>query len=84
MEEEQFDADNIEVKEEEEETIEEGDVESNEEGFIKGYAEDETVSECAECGAAVKEEKKVVKEFEGESYTFCSKDCAKDFEDEMG
>ena len=67
-----------------EEVTDEGEVESPDEAFIKGYAEDDEVSECAECGAAVKEEKKIMKEFEGESYTFCSKDCAKDFEESLG
>ncbi|MBS3124299.1 hypothetical protein J4437_06760 [Candidatus Woesearchaeota archaeon] len=58
-----------------------GSLDSQDEGFIKGYSEEEEVSECAECGLAVKEEKKVVREIEGESFTFCSEDCAKDFEE---
>ena len=60
------------------------DSEYEDEGFVKGYAEEEETFECAECGAAVKEEKKIVKEFESESYTFCSKDCAKEFEESLG
>jgi len=74
-----FEEDN-ELKEQEEQVEEEAD--APEEGFIKGYAEDEEVSECAECGGAVKEEKKLTKEFDSESFIFCCKDCAKDFEDE--
>ena len=71
------------IAEDVEETMVE-DSEVEDEGFVKGYAEEEEVFECAECGAAVKEEKKIVKEFEGESYTFCSKDCAKEFEESLG
>ncbi|MBI2665246.1 hypothetical protein HYX12_01330 [Candidatus Woesearchaeota archaeon] len=67
----------------EEQMVDAGGLDSSEEGFIKGYAEDEEVTECAECGVAVREEKKVVKEFDGESYTFCSKECAKDFEESV-
>ncbi|MBI2151112.1 hypothetical protein HYU21_00070 [Candidatus Woesearchaeota archaeon] len=58
-----------------------GSLDSQDEGFIKGYSEEEEVSECAECGGAVKEEKKVTKEIEGETFTFCSNECAKDFEE---
>ncbi len=54
-----------------------------EEGFQKGYEEEEKVSECAECGAAVKEERKIVHELEGEEYVFCSKACADEFEETM-
>ena len=57
---------------------------STEEGFIEGYAKDEEVTECAECGGAVREDKKEVKEIEGETYTFCSKHCAKEFEETIG
>ena len=56
----------------------------SEEGFHKGYSEEEKVLECAECGTAVREEKKLVKQIEGEEYTFCSAVCAKEFEESMG
>ena len=62
----------------------EGEVDTPEEGFLKGYSEDEEVQECAECGGAVGEEKKVAKEIEGESYTFCSKHCKEEFEESFG
>ena len=78
--------------EEEEDTIEEkkeGDFDeeieedTDDEGFMDGYGKDEEVEECAECGAAIKEKKKVTKELEGESYSFCSQPCANDFEESM-
>ncbi len=68
--------DTPEVLDEEESTEEEG-------AFMKGYEKDEEPEECAECGGAVKEEKKVVREFEEEEYVFCSKDCAEEFEESL-
>ncbi|MBI2112829.1 hypothetical protein HYT52_04800 [Candidatus Woesearchaeota archaeon] len=68
----------------EEQMVESGGLDSSEEGFLKGYSEDEDVDECAECGSACPEDKKVVKEFDGESYSFCSKQCAKEFEESLG
>lgn len=63
--------------------LEQEGLESSEEGFMKGYSDDETVEECAECGSAVDEEKKVAKEVDGETFVFCSEICAEDFEDSM-
>lgn len=68
----------------EEQLVDQGGLESNEEAFMKGYREDEEVEECAECGAAVDEEKKVVKEIDGEKLTFCSKVCVKEYEESVG
>ncbi len=59
-------------------------VDSPEEGFLQGYAEEEEVNECAECGGAVAEEQKVTKDIEGESYCFCSKHCKDEFEESFG
>ena len=57
---------------------------TDDEGFMKGYTNDEEVEECAECGAAIKDKKKkVTREMEGEEYPFCSKSCADDFEESM-
>ena len=53
------------------------------EGFMKGYGEDDAATECAECGKAVRTEKKVLKAINGEEYTFCSKDCAQEFEESV-
>lgn len=55
-----------------------------EEGFMKGYEEEGEVEECAECGGAVKTEKKVTKEIDGEDHVFCSESCAKEFEESLG
>lgn len=68
----------------EEQLLEQGEIESTEEAFLRGYAEDEEVTECAECGKAIeREDKRVSKEINNETYTFCSKDCAKDFEESV-
>ena len=62
---------------------EEEDVEEEtEEGFMKGYSDEEEVEECAECGTAIKK-KKVTREIEGEEYPFCSEICAKEFEESL-
>ncbi len=61
------------------------DVESEDEGFIKGFDDgDEQKEECAECGTAISKEKKVAKEIEGETYVFCSEECATEFEESLG
>lgn len=57
--------------------------ESDDESFMEGYDEDETVEECAECGLALKEGKKVTREIEGDEYNFCSETCAKEFEESI-
>ncbi len=49
-------------------------------GFMDGYLEDEEVIECAECGAAIREDK-VIREVQGESQLFCTKVCADEFEE---
>ncbi len=51
--------------------------------FMRGYAEDEEVIECAECGTAVKDEKRVLRKIQGEEYVFCSNSCATDFEESI-
>lgn len=58
--------------------------EEADEGFMKGYEEDEEVEECAECGSAIKKEKKISLTIEGEEYNFCSDFCSKEFEETMG
>ena len=63
-----------------EKVIEDG-LETSEEGFLKGYSDEEETDECAECGSAVNEEKRVEKEVDGEKLTFCSESCADEFEE---
>jgi hypothetical protein len=64
-----------------EQLLDAGAVSDEEEGFMKGYTEDEEVEECAECEAAIEPEKKVVRTIQGEKYKFCSKECADEFEE---
>jgi hypothetical protein len=59
-------------------------MDSNEEGFMQGYSQDEEVIECAECGGAVGEEKNIIKEIDGEKLNFCSETCAKEYEESLG
>ncbi len=66
----------------EEELLEEGALDSSEEGFMKGYSEQEEAGECAECGVSLRD-KKTSREIDGEDYYFCSKECAKEFEETL-
>ena len=61
-----------------EEMLEDGGISAEEEGFMKGYSDEEEVPTCEECGAALRE-KKVIKEINGENHGFCSELCAKEF-----
>ena len=58
--------------------------EEDETGFMQGYLEEDEAKECSECGGAIRKEKLVVKEIEGETYSFCSKGCAEDYEESTG
>lgn len=71
--------DNQEEKLEESPIEEEGD----DDGFMQGYEDENEAEECVECGVAVSEEKRVLREIDGEEYLFCSKTCADDFEESM-
>ena len=70
---------------EEERTVleDEEDTSFLEEGFMKSYDDDEEVTECAECGTAIKG-KAHHRVLEGDKHTFCSKDCADEFEESVG
>ncbi|MEK6950863.1 MAG: hypothetical protein AABX13_04035 [Nanoarchaeota archaeon] len=70
-------------KDHQEEELEEEIFDEEEEGFIQGYEKEEEVEECAECGLAIKEKRKVLREIEGEEYAFCSITCADEFEETM-
>ena len=63
--------------------LEQDGLESSEEGFMKGYSDDEVVEECAECGSAIDEEGRVTKEIDKDFHKFCSKDCAEEFEENL-
>lgn len=76
--------DDFELEEEtSEETTKEEEVDSSEDGFMKGYLDEDEAPECVECGAAVREERKIVREIDGETYVFCSGNCADEFEESM-
>lgn len=67
----------------EEELLDEGSISAEEEAFMRGYSDDEEISTCEECGAALG--KKVVKkEIDGETHRFCSELCAKEYEESIG
>ena len=66
----------------EEPTVEQGALDTSEEGFMKGYMDEEDVKVCAECGDAIKE-KFVKKEIDGEKRLFCSESCAEDYEESI-
>jgi len=71
-------------EEEDKMVIEQDGLSSSEEGFMQGYMDEEEISECAECGVAITEEKSVITRcFEEEEYTFCSENCASDFKDSI-
>ena len=72
-------------KEDSEEHLIEEDLSSSEEGFMKGYLDEEEVKECNECGVAIKNEKQAItREIGGEEFVFCSNGCADDFEESVG
>ena len=57
--------------------------EADDDAFAKGYKDEDEVLECAECGGAVKEGKKVIRAIAEEDYTFCCKECADDFQESL-
>ena len=50
------------------------------EGFMKGYEEEEKIAECKNCGALLVNEKVVEEEIGDETFMFCSSQCASEFE----
>jgi hypothetical protein len=58
--------------------------EQPEDGFMRGFMEDEDVDTCSECGAALDEEHSVKKELEGETHGFCSNACLKEYQESVG
>lgn len=63
-------------------STDDGEVSSEEEGFMKGFEDEDETIECAECGCAVHEEA-VRKVIDGETMTFCSDVCAQDYVDNL-
>ncbi|HIJ11050.1 TPA: hypothetical protein HA278_03250 [Candidatus Woesearchaeota archaeon] len=58
--------------------------EQPEDGFMRGFMEDENVATCSECDAALDDEHSVKKELDGEMHGFCSDACLKEYEESMG
>ncbi|MDP3989796.1 MAG: hypothetical protein Q8Q01_01160 [archaeon] len=58
------------------------DEEEDSAGFMEGYLEDEDAPVCPECGTAIAEEK-LRREVDGENHTFCSEECADEFEESL-
>ena len=50
-----------------------------EEGFMKGYEEENSMAECANCNKILTDDV-VEQEIEGELHRFCSEECAQKFE----
>tara|TARA_Y100000310_G_C20069345_1_gene528618 strand:- start:83 stop:319 length:237 start_codon:yes stop_codon:yes gene_type:complete len=68
----------------EEKVLEQGGLSSEEEGFMQGYLDEEETPECSECGAALDDEKNIIrKELDDELQAFCSKSCSEEFEDSI-
>lgn len=67
---------------EEEELLEEGSISAEEEGFLRGYAHEEKIIVCDECGLAI-HGKPLFKTIEKETYCFCSQECVKEFEENL-
>ncbi len=59
-------------------TVEDDMVSSEEEAFMQGYSKEEKIITCDECGVAI-HGKPLVKVMDGESYKFCSEECAVEF-----
>ena len=63
-------------------SAEDGEISSEEEGFLKGFEDEEEAEECAECGSAMHEEI-VRRVIDGESVKFCCAACATDYEESL-
>ncbi len=51
-----------------------------EEGFMKGYEEDEKSALCQNCKKVLEDEESIVEiDYKGDTYRFCSEDCAEKF-----
>ena len=62
-----------------EEAMEADEINDLEEGFMKGYDDEEELVKCAKCKRLVTEANAIEKEINNETYVFCSQQCAKTF-----
>ena len=64
--------------------IEQEGLSSEEKGFMQGYLDDDEAPECSECGAALNDDKNLIKkEIDEEPHLFCSKSCSEEFEESI-
>ncbi|MEK6839524.1 MAG: hypothetical protein AABX72_01165 [Nanoarchaeota archaeon] len=59
---------------------EEDEITDIDEGFMKGYEDEEKIAECQNCGNLLVNEKVVEEEFDNQTYMFCTSECASEFE----
>jgi hypothetical protein len=59
---------------------EEDEITDVDEGFMKGYDEEEKTAECTNCGALLINENIVEEEIDDRMYRFCSSECATEYE----
>ncbi|MEM4756093.1 MAG: hypothetical protein QW594_03085 [Candidatus Woesearchaeota archaeon] len=62
-----------------EELIDDDEITAEEEGFMKGYNDDENY--CMNCGSLIEPNQKVEKEIDGKMFNFCSEECAEMYEE---
>jgi len=63
-----------------EESLESGEINSAEQGFIQGYKEGKNLDNCPNCGQAIVEEDFIEEEINGRLCRFCSSECADEYE----
>lgn len=63
-----------------EELADSDEIDELEEGFMKGYEEESSMAECANCHRLLTDEI-VEEELEEKTYRFCSEECAMKFEE---
>ena len=68
----------------EEQRLDDGEISSTEEAFMKGYNEEGDELECEECGSALNDINPISKDIEGEAHHFCTASCAEDYEESLG
>lgn len=75
------DSEDIEEEENYNDDLDDDSVSIEEEGFMKGYNEDDVY--CAYCNALIEKEDSICKRIDGELEYFCSEECLSEFEKEQ-
>ena len=68
----------------EDQMLDDGEISSTEEAFMKGYNNEGDSEECEECGSSLSDVTPIIKEVDGEAHKFCTKVCADEFEEGLG